>query len=136
MQDNAFDFTVRLDLSHMRDGAHTGLAMFERSASGIEITQTGSERRLGFFHLSDHEPGMEMTQNAIELRVHVEGDQASYSYSLDEGRSFRSLGETVPIHFSWWKGARPALFAYTTQAVSGAVDVDWVHYQPVGANPW
>ena len=50
---------------------------------------------------------------------------------------FKELGAPTPIHFSWWKGSRPALFAYTTQSTQpGAVDFDWVHYQPLGPNPW
>jgi beta-xylosidase len=137
MQDNAFDFTTRLDLSRMKNGTHTGLAMFERSASGLEVAQTDSVRRLSFFHLTDRISGPEITQNTIELRVHIDGDQASYSYSIDDGHTFHALGETAQIHFSWWKGSRPALFAYTTQlTAAGAVDFDWVHYQPIGTNPW
>lgn len=137
MQDNAFDFTVRLDLARMKSGMHAGLAMFEKSASGLEIVQTGSVRRLGFFHLPDHTTGPEIAQNVVELRVHVEDDQASYSYSLNDGRTFHPLGETAQIHFSWWKGSRPALFAYANQPGSnGSVDFDWAHYRPIGVNPW
>jgi hypothetical protein len=67
----------------------------------------------------------------------VEGDEAQYSFSTDDGQSFRQLGGPTQIHFSWWKGSRPSLFAYTTQPVDpGVVDFDWVHYQPLGVNPW
>jgi beta-xylosidase len=137
MQDNSFEFTVRLDLSKMKSGEHAGIAMFEASASGLEVVQTGSARRLGFFHLLDRTEGPVLAQSILQLRVRIEGDQASYSYSLDEGRTFSPLGDTAQIHFSWWKGSRPALFAYTTQATgAGAVDFDWVRYQPLGVNPW
>jgi hypothetical protein len=69
--------------------------------------------------------------------VSVRGDQALYSYSLDEGKTFQQLGAATPIRFSWWKGSRPALFAWTTQnSDPGAVDFDWVHYQPLAPNPW
>jgi beta-xylosidase len=137
MQDNSFEFTVRLDLSQMKNGVHTGLAMFEKSASGLEVVQTGSERQLRFFHLPGSATGPMLSQPILQLRVHVEGDQASYFYSLDDGQSFRPLGETTSIRFSWWKGSRPSLFAYTTQAADpGSIDVDWAHYQPMGANPW
>jgi hypothetical protein len=137
MQDNAFEFTVRFDLAKMRSGVHAGLAMFEKSASGLELVQTGSERRLDFFRLPDRTAGPVITQSVLQLRVRVEGDQARYSYSLDDGASFQPLGDTTAIHFSWWKGSRPALFAYTTQdGDPGAVDFDWAHYQPIGENPW
>jgi beta-xylosidase len=137
MQDNTFEFTVSLDLSGMKDGVHTGLAMFDDSGSGIEVAQTGTQRQLNFIHLQDREAGPVLTQATIQLRVHVEGDQAHYSFSLDHGKSFQELGAAAHIRFSWWKGSRPALFAYTTLGSEpGAVDFDWVHYKPLGANPW
>jgi beta-xylosidase len=137
MQDNAFLFTVRVDLSAMKPGTHAGLAMFEQAASGFEIVQSGNERQLSFFHLPEHDGGIVLTQDVVQLRVRVEGNQARYSYSLDDGKTFQDLGVATPIHFSWWKGARPALFAFTTQPTeAGVVDFDWVHYQPLGTNPW
>ena len=137
MQDNSFELTARIDLADMKSGTHTGLAMFEEDASGLEIVQSGSERRLSFFHLSDHDPGPVIARNILQLRVHVDGDEAHYSYSLDDGQTFHTLGATTRIRFSWWKGSRPALFAYTSAvADAGAVDVDWVHYHPLDENPW
>ncbi|MGA8632054.1 MAG: glycoside hydrolase 43 family protein [Terracidiphilus sp.] len=137
MQDNSFEFTVRLDLTKIRRGVHTGLAMFEKSASGLEIVQTGGERRLEFFHLPDRIPGPVLSQSVVQLRVRVDGDQARYSFSVDDGATFEQLGTAAQIRFSWWKGSRPALFAYTTAASDpGDVDFDWVNYHPMGANPW
>jgi len=137
MQDNAFEFTVGIDLARMKPGVHAGLAMFEFAASGLEVVQSGDERRLSFFRQHDRTEGPALTQPLIQLRVNVEGDQAIFSYSLDDGVIFRQLGAPTSIHFSWWKGSRPALFAYTTQSTQpGAVDFDWVHYQPLAPNPW
>jgi len=137
MQDNSFEFTVRLDLSQSKSGVHTGLAMFEKSASGLEIVQTGTKRHLDFFHLPDRVEGPAISQDVIQLRVQVEGDQAHYSYSIDDGANFRQLGTPTQIGFSWWKGSRPALFAFTTANTNpGAVDFDWVHYRALSANPW
>jgi beta-xylosidase len=137
MQDNAFEFTACLDLTQMKPGVHAGLAMFELAASGLEIVQTDGDRRLSFFHQRDRVEGPVISQTSIQLRVEVNGDQAVYSYSLDNGTTFHQLGPSTPIHFSWWKGSRPALFAYTTQSNQpGPIDFDWVHYQPLGSNPW
>jgi beta-xylosidase len=137
MQDNSFEFTARLDLRAMRSGVHAGLSMFEKSASGLEIVQSGKERRLDFFHLEERVPGPALPQNVLQLRVRVEGDQARYIFSVDDGRTFQPLGESTQIHFSWWKGSRPSIFAFTTQAAdSGVIDVDWVHYKQLGENPW
>ena len=137
MQDNSFAFTVRVDLNAMKAGVHAGLAMFEESASGLEIVQSDGARRLDFFHLSEHVSGPALTQTVIQLRVRVSGDQALYFYSLDDGKTFQQLGAATPIRFSWWKGSRPALFAWTTLTSDpGAVDFDWVHYQALAPNPW
>jgi beta-xylosidase len=137
MQSNSFEFTVRMDLVGMKTGAHVGLAMFEKSASGLEITQSGSERRVSYFHLPDRTQGPLISQNILQLRVCVDGDRAKYFYSLDDGHSFQPLGAATPIGTSWWKGPRPSLFAYTTESTEpGFVDLDWVHDRPVGNNPW
>lgn len=137
MQDNSLEFTIRLDLHRMKSGTHTGLAMFEKSASGLEIIQSGSERKLSYFHLQDETPGPVLARKILQLRVRVEGDVATYFYSLDDGHSFQQLGPATKISFSWWKGSRPSIFAYTNESShAGAVDVDWAHYKALGPNPW
>lgn len=137
MQDNSFEFTAKVDLAAMKNGVHMGLAMFEKSAGGLEVVQVGDDRRLSFFHAQDRVAGPLLTQGTLQLRVKVEGDEALYSFSTDDGQSFRQLGTATQIHFSWWKGSRPSLFAYTTQSADpGDVDFDWVHYKPLGVNPW
>lgn len=137
MQSNSFDFTTRMDVSEMHSGTHAGLAMLEQSASGIEVVQAGTNRRIEFFAPNTNISGPLLSQQEIQLRVHIEGDQARYFFSLNNGQTFQPLGPITPIHFSWWKGSRPALFAYTTQATNaGAIDFDWAHDQPLGVNPW
>ncbi|HEX7157807.1 MAG TPA: glycoside hydrolase 43 family protein [Edaphobacter sp.] len=129
MQDESFELTVRIELEGMRDGAHAGIAMLEKAAGGIQVVQAGGGRGLKLFHGSDVVDGPAVDGKAIQLRLRVEGNQVTYFYSLDEGRSFRQLGETLPITFSWWKGSRPSLFAYATRDDAGAyVDFDWVRY--------
>ena len=57
---------------------------------------------------------------------------ATYAYSADDGATFHPIGSEVKLAFGWWKGARPAVFAFNTDAAAktnGWVDVDWVHYR-------
>jgi beta-xylosidase len=141
MQDNAFDFTASIDVSRITSGTHTGLAMFEASAPGLEIIDNENGKQLQYFHLTGSAPttvsGPTLTQPTIQLRIHIEADTATYFYSLDNGATFQPLGPVTPIHFSWWKASRPALFAYTTEsAPANPIDIDWVHYQPTAENPW
>jgi len=57
MQDEAFEFTARLDVSRMTDGDHTGLAMFQKSATGLEIVQVSGTRNLRFFEMKGFRRG-------------------------------------------------------------------------------
>jgi beta-xylosidase len=135
MQDESFQFTARVDLSAMKNGVHAGLAMFEKMAGGLEVVQQNDERRINFFHAQDRTAGPAVSQRVIQLRVRVEGDQARYFFSTDDGRSFQPLGGTTQIQFSWWKGSRPSLFAYTTQSgAPGSIDIDWVRYEPLAGS--
>jgi len=61
----------------------------------------------------------------------VQDEKVVYSYSLDEGNTFATISEPYASHFSWWKGARPALFSYTTDKTStaGYADFDWIHVE-------
>jgi hypothetical protein len=60
----------------------------------------------------------------------VADEAVSYAYSTDEGASFTALGPTSKLRFSWWKGARPALFSFTADA-AGYADFDWLRVAPV-----
>jgi beta-xylosidase len=134
MQDNAFDFTARLDLSGMKDSDHAGIAMFEQSPSGLQIVQTAGVRSLSFFPARDSTPApTPLSSSTIQLRVHIDGDTATYFYSLDDGHTFQPIASPTRIAFSWWKGARPSLFTYTTlqTADPGHIDFDWAHYTPL-----
>lgn len=132
MQDNNLEATVRLDVTKLPPSGHAGFSMFEKAAGGIEITANAQgKRQLFFFHGSDRVAGPELAHNVVELRITVHGDMAAYSYSTDNGATFQPLGAETKMTFSWWKGARPAIFAYRTSANgdAGRVDVDWFHYK-------
>jgi beta-xylosidase len=135
MQDESLELTTRMDLQGMRDGVHAGLAMLEKSDSGIQVVQTGDQRALSVFHEGTQVDGPVVAAKTVLLRLHLEKDQVTYLYSLDEGRSFHQLGDTLPITFSWWKGSRPSLFAYSVKPASDAyVDFDWAHYVPLNSS--
>ena len=57
------------------------------------------------------------------------GDElVSYEYSVDDGRTFTRFGNHAKLRFSWWKGARPALFSFNTgEGEAGFADFDWMH---------
>jgi len=56
--------------------------------------------------------------------------------STDDGGSFTPWGDQVKLRFSWWKGARPALFSFNTgEGEPGYADFDWVHVSVTPAPP-
>jgi beta-xylosidase len=121
--------TAKLFIDKMANGQRAGLAMFGRQPSWIGVTQTAGERRMTFAVAGVETVGPVITHDAVQLRVQVSDEAASYSYSLDDGKTFHDLGSKAKLYFSWWKGARPALFSFnveTSALSSGQVDVDWL----------
>jgi beta-xylosidase len=131
MQDEALDFTVRMDVQHMADGDHAGISLFDRSKSSLAVVRKGEGKQLVFSSLGQQTSGPALSAGTIELSLRFDGSMVSYLYSVDEGKTFLPLGSPVRMGFSWWKGARPAIFSYSTDAQSHTghyVDVDWAHY--------
>lgn len=135
LQDESEEVTVRLDLAHLASGDRTGLSIFDVSKSYVAVVQGQSGRRLVFSIKDTETAGPEVKPGVVQLRAHVTGDLAMYSYSIDDGATFTPIGSEVKLAFGWWKGARPAIFAYNSDAAAkthGFVDVDWVRYKALG----
>jgi len=127
-QGESSTFTSRLDVSRMADGQRAGVAMFGQGVSWIGVVQSDGVRRIAHSVSGAETLGPVVSAPNVQLRLSVAAGKAGYAYSLDEGGSFHEFGEPAPFRFSWWKGARPALFTYGDAArpAAGAVDVDWV----------
>jgi beta-xylosidase len=125
---SASETTIKLDASGMSDGQRAGLAMLQVQPNWIGVVQSEGQRRLTFASAGKEMQGPVLTTNTVQLRMHVADQTVRYVYSLDDGKTFTALGDKSTMRFSWWKGARPALFSYTTDpaATKGHVDVDWV----------
>lgn len=128
-QDESFQFTARVDLSHLTPGDHAGISMFDKNLNSLAVVQTGKERRLVLTLSGAENPGPVLSESILDLRVTMHVDSTQYSYSLDRGKTFLPLGPPVNAIFSWWKGARPALFSFNPAQSPGYLDIDWVHYQ-------
>lgn len=132
MQDERFEMIARLDVDGLKDGTHAGLAMFEREASGLEVVQEKGARTLRYFHVKNVVAGPVLTAKVVELRLRVDGEAVQFAYRADDTGGFTDFGPSTKITFSWWKGSRPALFAYSqgTPAEDAHADFDWVHCTP------
>ncbi len=136
MQDESLEVTTRVDVSHLAEGDRAGLSLFERSLSQVGVAQQEGLRSI-YFSVDGRDivgPRLAGSMNTIQLRARVVVDTVVYSYSSDDGLTFQPIGAPVKLVFSWWKGARPALFAYNVAGESqGAVDFDWMHYEALPA---
>lgn len=125
--------TAHIDVSAMADGEQAGLGMLQIQPSWIGVVQAAGQRRLVHSAAGRRTPGPRVEGASVQLRQQVAADQTvRYEYSLDQGRSFHALGDAQPMRFSWWKGARPALFNWSSVESTprrGHVDVDRVQVE-------
>jgi beta-xylosidase len=132
LQGEASVITTRVEVRGMAEGQRAGLAMFGQGISWIGVVKRDGVARLAFSSAARESLGPALPADAVELRVAVADQAARYSYSLDGGKTFVGMGDPAPLRFSWWKGARPALFTYGEpgQSKQGVADFDWVTVKP------
>jgi beta-xylosidase len=126
--------TARIETGGMADGQRAGLSLFGVRPSWIGAVRERGRVRVTIANEGEEVAGPEVFDGRVDLRFEVTPDQkVRYSYSFD-GTTFTPLGETYPLApFSWWKGARPALFSFSRGTRHGYVDVDWFRVQVPGA---
>jgi hypothetical protein len=121
--------TVLLDVSGLADGQTAGFGIFSREYGGLAVRQSEGRRRLVRIAPDGGRDGPEWTRDELWLRVELkEPGRAVFSYSED-GRGFNSLGESMPLRWAWYRGARLALFTYNPAGERGWVDVDACDYE-------
>src|SRR5262249_18673308 len=96
--------TTRMLANGITDGQKAGLAMFGKRPSWIGLTQRSGKRHITFAYAGEETIGDELQSDAVQLRVNVVDEYAQFSYSVDDGKTFRPLGARPRLLFSWWKG--------------------------------
>jgi beta-xylosidase len=101
--------------------------MFGRLPSWVGVVQSLGMRQVTFA-AGGHETagGPVPASGSVILRMQVDDESVQYSYSADEGKTFRDIGARARMMFSWWKAARPAVFTFNTGSAGGRVDFDWL----------
>ncbi|HTQ36492.1 MAG TPA: glycoside hydrolase 43 family protein [Steroidobacteraceae bacterium] len=133
LQGPSMTATARLDVAALSEAQRAGLAMFGTRPAWIGAVREDGATHVVFANAGEESAVAPVAGTIVQLRVQVGADQqARFAYSLDDGAHFTEAGVPVMLRFSWWKGARPALFTYVrsppaTAAGSGHVDIDWFH---------
>ncbi|MEV6878745.1 family 43 glycosylhydrolase [Amycolatopsis sp. NPDC051128] len=131
--------TATLDLTAMRDGDRTGLAMLRDSSAWIGVKRDGGRNRVVMVNGLTMDSNWNTTGTGTEtasaalsgtkiwLRANADirpgtGRQARFSYSTD-GVNFTPLGAPFTLNNAWqfFMGYRFAVFNHATQALGGAV---------------
>jgi beta-xylosidase len=139
IQGPASTATATLDLTSMRDGDRTGLAMLRDSSAYIGVKRAGGRNRVVMVNgltmdsnwnttgTGTEVAGADLSGTRIWLRATADirpgtGRQARFSYSTD-GVTFTSLGTAFTLNNAWqfFMGYRFAVFNHATQALGGAV---------------
>ncbi|MFZ5746756.1 MAG: glycoside hydrolase 43 family protein [Pseudomonadota bacterium] len=130
-------FTARIELGNMANGQRAGLSLFGVRPSWIGVVQADGGRRVTLAVEGEETAGAAVTGDSIVLGATVTPDQTvRYRYSTDGGAHFTDMGGAIPLaKFSWWKGARPALFSFNRGGSGGSVDIDWFHVDHRTAAP-
>lgn len=136
--------TVALDISHMTDGDHAGLAIFQDPLAGIGVKMEGGKKLI--YHYSASLTGKngivetdfnEINGDVVYLRaiVSLEGVSTAEFYYSNDNTTYYKVGPAfeLPYDLSVFIGNRFAIFNYATKALGGYVDVDWFSTEPVFA---
>ncbi|MEJ0098988.1 MAG: hypothetical protein WDO12_04295 [Pseudomonadota bacterium] len=139
LQGPAMTATARLDISALSEAQRAGLTMFGTRPAWIGVVREAGVTHIVFANAGEETVSVPVAGATLQLRVVVGPDQqAQFAYNLDDGAQFTAFGAPVALRFSWWKGARPALFTYVRSPPanatgSGHIDIDWFHVDTAGA---
>ena len=134
--------TIKIDVSHIREGDVTGLAVFQNPYSFIGVKMIDGKKYLyserGTFNGQNQKTeetlkGDEVTSNVIYLRAIVTygSNACNYYYSYDN-KTWKQWGVTMTMAYTldFFVGQRFYLFNYATKAKGGYVDIDWFSTEP------
>ena len=119
--------TVRMDISHMQPGDHTGLFAFCSQPGGLTVVKKEDGYLLQMSDRGNIKVALPIATTEIWLRMDCDftTDTANFAYSTD-GQQFSPLGTPFHMIFSMdhFTGNKFAIFNYATQQAGGYVDVD------------
>lgn len=142
--------TVKLDLSHMKNGDVAGFGAFNGHSGLLSVVMEKGKKWLVQQNLTvnfakggktvesvDEEETARVPLKGNEVWLRVKGDFnpgrgiADFYYSTD-GKDFQAIGRPFKMRFDYTRlfmGTRLAIYNYATKKRGGYVDVDYFHYE-------
>lgn len=156
MQGPQCSATVRLDVSHLKDGDRAGFAAFNGQSALLAVKKEGKRFVLELSEQQVNLTGQDKVVESVDEKV-VESiplnvnrsplgsqlslridadfrrgrDIANFYYSID-GQEWTKIGGDFKMRFDWQRlfvGTRFALFCYATKRTGGYADFDSFEYQ-------
>lgn len=124
--------TVKMEVSHMREGDVAGLAVFQDPYAYIAVTREEGTWKLIMVNngekVASESLGILAPDQSVYLRTIASNhtEKATFEYSMDN-ETFFPLGNELSMRFnlSVFTGNKFCLFNFATVETGGYVDVDW-----------
>ena len=125
--------TVRIDASHLRDGDHAGLGAFCSDPGTVEVVKEDGKLYVVMTDRLEQKARILLKETIVDLRMQCDftTDTATFSYSTDNGRSWKLVGEPFHMIFSMkhFIGNKFAIFCYSTLTPGGYADFDYFNFE-------
>ena len=133
--------SIKMDVSHMKDGDFAGLALIQKNYGLVGVKYENGVKRLVMINAQkDNEPqeieNIPLEKNIVYLKAvcYFENmtDTAAFYYSTN-GTDWQRIGNTLKMRYNLahFMGYRFGLFNYATRLAGGYVDFDWFRIQEV-----
>ncbi len=122
---------IKLDTGNMADGDIAGLALLQtrpdQIGASICVKRTGEKKVIAVCENNAEQISVPFEGESVVLRAHVPEFEyrVEFSYSLDDGKTFRRLGGRYDYVYGIYVGVGYGIFCYATRALGGYVDVDY-----------
>ena len=119
---------TKIDVSKMKDGDITGIAVFQEPYAFIGVKQSKGYKYLVMVNNGKTIDSVTVNASIIYLKAKAANasQKANFEYSTDN-KTFKPLGDELMMRFSLkiFTGNKFCLFNYATKQLGGYVDVDW-----------
>ena len=123
------DVVVKMDLSKMSNGQHSGLCHFSSSHAALGVVMKDGKRYIEYRHNDQIKILQQIKAKALWLKsTWGLNGLATFSYSVD-GKTFVDSRETYQMMWGNYRGDRVGIYNFNDVSEQGSVDVDYFYYR-------